>query len=39
MKNKIGILENDIHLFPIVNSVICEVYSFGMFESETPVKP
>ena len=31
MKNKIGILENDIYLFPIVNSVICEVYSFGMF--------
>ena len=23
MKNKIGILENDIYIFPIVNSVIC----------------
>ena len=31
MKNKIGILENDIYIFPIVNSVICEVYSFVMF--------
>ena len=31
MKNKIGILENDIYIFPIVNIVICEVYSFGMF--------
>ena len=28
MKNKIGILENDIYIFPIVNSVICEVYNF-----------
>ena len=28
MKNKIGILENDIYIFPIVNSVICEVHSF-----------
>ena len=31
MKNKIGILENDIYIFPIVNSVICEVHSFVMF--------
>ena len=30
-ENKIGILENDIYIFPIVNSVICEVYSFDMF--------
>ena len=27
MKNKIGILENGIYIFPIVNSVIC-VHSF-----------
>ena len=33
MKNKIGILENDIYIFPIVNSVnllFCKVHSFGM---------
>ena len=31
MKNKIGILENDKYIFPIVNSVICEVHSFWTF--------
>jgi hypothetical protein len=33
MKNKIGILENDIYIFPIVNSVnllFCKVHSFSM---------
>ena len=33
MKNKIGILENDIYIFPIVNSVnllFCKVHRFGM---------
>ena len=28
MKNKIGILENDIYIFPIVNSVNLLVHSF-----------
>ena len=31
MKNKIGILENDIYIFPIVNSVNLLVHSFGRF--------
>ena len=31
MKNKIGILENEIYIFSIVNSVNLLVYSFGRF--------
>ena len=31
MKHKIDILENDIYIFPIVNSVNLLVHSFGRF--------
>ena len=33
MKNKIGILENDIYIFPIVNSVNLLVHSFDGLHS------